>query len=89
MMAVVTSNDGDLAAALEDEAVEQRVNVAMFGATGAGKSTRLNAIFGAPIARTGVGEPVTSETELFVNEAETIAIYDGAGLELGDQSPVR
>lgn len=85
----MTTDDGDLATAIEDEAVEQRVNIALYGATGAGKSTLLNAIFGAPFAVTGVGEPVTTETELFTNEAGTIAIYDGAGLELGDKSPVR
>ncbi|MDY0910113.1 GTPase [Microbacterium sp. CFBP9034] len=78
-----------LEAAIEDEAATERANIALFGATGAGKSTLLNAIFGAPIAKTGVGEPVTSKTELFVNDAGTLAIYDGEGLELGKKSPLR
>lgn len=82
-------DDGDLQAALQNEVITDRANIALFGATGAGKSTLLNAIFGAPIAETGVGEPVTSTTELFVNDAGTLAIYDGAGLEIGDKSPFR
>lgn len=82
-------DDGDLEAALESETMSDRANIALFGATGAGKSTLLNAIFGAPIAETGVGEPVTSATELFINDAGTLAIYDGAGLEIGDRSPFR
>lgn len=82
------ANDG-LASAIEDETVTQRANIALFGATGAGKSTLLNAVFGAQLAQTGVGEPVTKATELYLNEAGTLAIYDGAGLELGDRSPVR
>jgi small GTP-binding protein len=79
----------DLESAVEAEPTADRANIAMFGATGAGKSTLLNAIFGAPIAKTGVGEPVTTATEMFVNEAGTLAIYDGAGVEIGEKSPFR
>jgi uncharacterized protein (DUF697 family)/predicted GTPase len=83
------SDDGDFGSAMEAEATPDRANIAMFGATGVGKSTLLNAIFGAPIAETGVGEPVTTTTELFVNEAGTLAIYDGAGVEIGEKTPFR
>lgn len=82
-------DDSDLETALAEEATEDRANIALFGATGAGKSTLLNAVFGAPLAETGVGEPVTTTTELFVNESGTLAIYDGAGLEIGEKSPFR
>lgn len=82
-------DNGDLEAALDAEAPADRANIALFGATGAGKSTLLNAIFGAPMAKTGVGDPVTVTTELFVNEAGTLAIYDGAGVEIGEKSPFR
>ncbi|MCU1471027.1 MAG: GTP-binding protein [Glaciihabitans sp.] len=84
----MTDNE-DFEVAMEAEAAPDRANIALFGSTGAGKSTLLNAIFGAPIAKTGVGEPVTSTTELFVNEAGTLAIYDGAGVEIGEKSPFR
>ncbi|MFF9564741.1 GTPase family protein [Leifsonia sp. NPDC014704] len=81
----------DFEAALteEAEATTDRANVALYGATGAGKSTLLNAIFGEQVAETGVGEPVTDKTELYVNAAGTLAVYDGAGLEIGDKSPIR
>ena len=82
-------DDGDFVAALDAEATVDRVNIALYGATGAGKSTLLNAIFGAPIAETGIGDPVTSTTELFVNDTGTLGIYDGAGLEIGERSPFR
>src|SRR3954468_10972307 len=36
-----------------------RFNLAVFGKTGVGKSTLVNAIFGEEVARTGIGEPVT------------------------------
>lgn len=88
-MAVAPAANDGLASAIEDESVTQRANIALYGATGAGKSTLLNAIFGESRAETGVGEPVTSTTQMFTNEAGTLAIYDGAGLELGDKSPVR
>lgn len=81
--------EGELAEALESVPPPDRANIALFGATGAGKSTLLNAIFGAEIAKTGVGEPVTPGTELYVNEAGTLGIYDGAGLELGGKAPFR
>jgi len=75
----------DLVHAVEAEADSAlgRVNIAIFGATGAGKSSLLNAVFGADVAATGVGSPVTSGTAQYVNPAGTLAIYDGAGFELG------
>lgn len=79
----------DFEEALETETKTDRANIALFGPTGAGKSTLLNAIFGAPVADTGTGDPVTSTTELFIDETQTLAIYDGAGLEIGDKSPFR
>ncbi|MBH0128784.1 YcjF family protein [Salinibacterium sp. NK8237] len=79
----------DLQSAIEGEVPVERANIALFGATGAGKSTLLNAIFGAEIAQTGIGAPVTNETEMFVNDAGTLAIFDGAGVELGGRNPVR
>jgi len=78
-----------LTSAVESEPTTERVNIALYGATGAGKSTLLNAIFDAPMAETGVGEPVTATTEMYSNDAGTLSIYDGAGIELGERSPFR
>ena len=81
---------GVVEAAVEAEDPIGRVNIAVYGATGAGKSTLVNAIFGADVAPTGVGEPVTRGTALYVNDAGTLGIYDGAGMEIGQRrSPAR
>lgn len=42
-----------------------KFNLAIFGKTGVGKSTLINAIFSADIAKTGTGRPVTLKTEYF------------------------
>ncbi|MEJ1229857.1 MAG: GTPase [Galbitalea sp.] len=66
----MSDDEKNLGTAIEELPMPERANIALFGATGVGKSTLLNAIFGAPIAKTGVGDPVTQSTELFVNAAE-------------------
>ena len=60
-----------------------RFNLAIFGTTGVGKSTLLNAIFGAEVARTGIGDPVTQGSFLHRHESSKIGIFDTKGLELG------
>ena len=44
-----------------------RFNLAIFGKTGVGKSTLINAIFGEEVARTGIGEPVTRGSHLYLD----------------------
>lgn len=60
-----------------------RVNLAIFGRTGAGKSTLVNAIFQLDKAKTGIGPPVTHGIDRYVNDAGTLAVYDCEGFELG------
>ncbi len=43
----------------EQKAALGKVRIAIFGLTGVGKSTLVNAVFGTDVAATGVGEPVT------------------------------
>ena len=63
-----------------------RLNVAVFGATGVGKSTLVNTIFGESVARTGVGKPVTSKRTLHKHESGVLGIFDGPGVELGQDA---
>ena len=70
--------------AWQDRAEEiGRFNLAIFGKTGVGKSTLVNAIFGAEIAATGIGEPVTRAEHLYLHQSGTLGVLDTRGLEVG------
>lgn len=63
-----------------------RFNLAVFGKTGVGKSTLINAIFGEEVARTGIGRPVTEGSHLYVMRSGVLGLYDTRGLEIGTSS---
>src|SRR6478752_2852450 len=70
--------------AWKDKAEEiGRFNLAIFGKTGVGKSTLVNAIFGEEIAATGIGEPVTRAEHLYLHRSGTLGVLDTRGLEAG------
>ena len=60
-----------------------RYNLAVFGKTGTGKSTLINAIFGRHIAATGTGRPVTTGLEYFEHPDGILGVYDSQGFETG------
>lgn len=60
-----------------------RFNLAIFGKTGVGKSTLINAIFGEDVAPTGIGEPVTMENHLYLHRSGFLGLLDTRGLEIG------
>ncbi|WP_028708859.1 GTPase family protein [Propionicicella superfundia] len=60
-----------------------RFNLALFGKTGVGKSTLVNAVFGADVAATGVGAPVTLTSHLYLDTRGTLGLVDTRGLEIG------
>lgn len=60
-----------------------RINLAIFGKTGVGKSTLINAIFGEPVAATGIGAPVTMGSHLYLDSRGTLGVIDTRGLEIG------
>lgn len=60
-----------------------RFNLALFGKTGVGKSTLVNAIFGEPVASTGIGAPVTQDSHLYLDKRGQLGLLDTRGLEVG------
>jgi uncharacterized protein (DUF697 family)/GTP-binding protein EngB required for normal cell division len=60
-----------------------RFNLAIFGKTGVGKSTLINAIFGEDVAETGIGAPVTKGSRLYLDRIGHLGIVDTQGLEVG------
>src|SRR3954447_21709932 len=60
-----------------------RFNLAIFGKTGVGKSTLINAVFGEEVARTGIGDPVTRGSHLYVDKIGHLGIVETQGREVG------
>lgn len=60
-----------------------RFNLAIFGKTGVGKSTLVNAIFGTEVAATGIGAPVTVGSHLYMHASGHFGVLDTQGVEIG------
>jgi uncharacterized protein (DUF697 family)/GTP-binding protein EngB required for normal cell division len=68
----------------EEQARETgRFNLAIFGKTGVGKTTLLNAIFGRDEGETGIGRPVTQDNKLYKHDSGHLGVLDTRGLEIG------
>ena len=60
-----------------------RFNLGVFGKTGVGKSTIINAVFGEQVAETGIGAPVTQGSHLYTGVHGSLGLIDTRGLEMG------
>ncbi|MEX1210684.1 MAG: DUF697 domain-containing protein [Candidatus Nanopelagicales bacterium] len=58
-------------------------NLAVFGKTGVGKSTLVNAVFGSQVAETGMGKPVTRGLVYYRHPGGLLGLYDSEGFETG------
>jgi len=65
----------------------RRLNVAIVGDTGVGKSSLVNAIFNDQRAATGIGAPVTEGAEYHVSHDGTVGVWDFGGFEHGGDVP--
>jgi uncharacterized protein (DUF697 family) len=63
-------------------------NLAVFGKTGSGKSTLVNAIFGSEVAETGMGQPVTKGLQYHRHPGGLFGLYDSEGFETGTSGDV-
>ncbi|GAA8294815.1 hypothetical protein HpKG83_06020 [Helicobacter pylori] len=52
------------------------MNILLMGATGVGKSSLINGLFGQEFAKAGTGKPVTQHLEKYVNEGKGLILWD-------------
>jgi GTP-binding protein EngB required for normal cell division len=64
----------------------KRPTILVCGATGVGKSTLINTLVGAELAKTATGEPVTQNTDRVATDASDFVFFDSKGLEVEDAS---
>lgn len=67
----------------QHDAAIGRFNLAIFGKTGVGKSTLINAIFDEDVAETGIGAPVTKGSKIYIDKIGHLGLVDTQGLEVG------
>nr|WP_240443469.1 GTPase [Helicobacter pylori] len=62
----------------------QIMNILLMGATGVGKSSLINGLFGQEVAKAGIGKPVTQHLEKYVDEEKGLILWDTKGIEAKD-----
>ena len=63
---------------------KSKLNIVLFGATGVGKSSLVNAVFGNDIVKSGAGEPITQFLEKIEIKSKGITLWDTKGIEAKD-----
>ena len=68
----------------EAEEKKDKFNIILFGATGVGKSSLVNAVFGEEIVKSGVGKPVTQHLDKITVPKKGLVLWDTKGIESKD-----
>lgn len=81
------TNDQDLGKKFEKEFAKvkqqiQKPNILIAGATGVGKSSIINMVFGDNVAVVGTGKPVTQRIDVYESEDVDVRIFDSKGYEI-------
>lgn len=63
----------------------KKPHILVCGATGAGKSSVVNYVFGADLAQIGHGVPVTRGITRYIREEAGVVLYDTEGYEIGTE----
>lgn len=63
---------------------KEKCNIIICGASGVGKSTLINAIFGEEVVKAGAGEPITQHLEKVTIPEKGICLWDTKGIEAED-----
>ncbi|GAA6832880.1 GTP-binding protein [Helicobacter pylori] len=60
------------------------VNILLMGATGVGKSSLINGLFGQEVAKVGTGKSLTQHLEKYVDGEKGLILWDTKGIEAKD-----
>lgn len=66
-----------------------KFNVVLFGATGVGKSSLINAVFGSDVVESGAGKPITQYLEKIKIKSKGLTLWDTKGIEAKDYEATR
>lgn len=64
----------------------QKPNILIAGATGVGKSSLINMVFGKEVAVVGTGKPITQKIDVYESENSDVRIFDSKGYEVGTKA---
>ena len=84
-MEAIDINNFDIEKEIEKIRKENlKPNILVCGATGVGKSTLINHVFGSELARVGTGIPVTRGIQEYKSDESPVVLFDSEGYEVGN-----